>query len=67
MNRHSEARDNETKREERNREYANQRRNTRKSDVKIGDHVLVKQETKNKASVNFNQKPYKIIRRLVSR
>ena len=63
VNRHSEARDNETKRKERNREYADQRRNTRKSEIKIGDYVLVKQEKKKKLSVNFNQKPYKVIKR----
>ena len=63
MNRHSEARGNETKRKECNREYADQRRNTRKSEIKIGDYVLVKQEKKNKLSVNFNQKPCKVIKR----
>ena len=63
MNRHSEARDNETKRKERNRECADQRRNTRRSDIKICDYVLVKQGKKNKFSVNFNQKPYKVIKR----
>ena len=36
---------------------------TRKSEIKIGDYVLVKQEKKNKLSVNFNQKPYKVIKR----
>ena len=61
MNRHSEVRDNETKRKEGNREYADQRGNTRKSEIKIGDYVLVKQEKKNKLRVNFNQKPYKVI------
>ena len=40
-----------------------QRRNTRKSEIKIGDYALVKQEKKNKLSVNFNQKPYKVIKR----
>ena len=63
MNRHSEARDNETKRKERNREYADQRGNTRKSEIKIGDYVLVKQDKKKRLSVNFNQKPYKVIKR----
>ncbi|CAB4022735.1 PREDICTED: uncharacterized protein K02A2.6-like [Paramuricea clavata] len=40
VNRHKEARDNEKTRQERNREYANQRRNTRKSDLQVGDYVL---------------------------
>ena len=42
VNRHSEARDNETKRKERNREYADQRRNIRKSEIKIGDTKYTK-------------------------
>ena len=33
------------------------------TEIKIGDYVLVKQEKKNKLSVNFNQKPYKVIKR----
>ena len=37
VNRHLEARNNEIKRKEHNRKYADQRRNTRKTDVKIGD------------------------------
>ncbi|CAB4034094.1 Hypothetical predicted protein [Paramuricea clavata] len=57
VNRHKEARDNE-----RNREYANQRRNTRKSDLQVGNYALVRQEKKNKLTANFNHKPYKIIK-----
>ena len=37
VNRHLEARNKEIKCKEHNREYADQRRNTRKSDVKIAD------------------------------
>ncbi|CAB4036104.1 Hypothetical predicted protein [Paramuricea clavata] len=60
VNYHKEARDNEKTRRERNREYANQRRNTRKSDLQVGDYVLVRQEKKNKLTANFNHKPYNI-------
>ncbi|CAB4045072.1 Transposon Tf2-9 poly [Paramuricea clavata] len=63
VNRHKEARDNEKTRQERNREYANQRRNTRKSDLQVGDYVLVRQEKKNKLTANFNHKPYKVIKK----
>jgi hypothetical protein len=40
VNRHKEARDNEKTRQERHREYANQRRNTRKIHLQVGDYVL---------------------------
>ena len=63
VNRHKEARDKEKTRQERNREYANQRRNTRKSDLQVGDYVLVRQEKKNKLTANFNHKPYKVIKK----
>ncbi|CAB3991864.1 Retrovirus-related Pol poly from transposon [Paramuricea clavata] len=63
VNRHKEARDNEKTRQERNREYANQRRNTRKSDLQVGDYVLVRQEKKNKLTANFNHKPYEVIKK----
>ena len=57
-NRHREARKNEEKRQKYNKEYANDRRNPKKSGIKVGDHVLVKQEKKNKLTANFNQTPY---------
>ena len=63
VNQHKEARDNEKTRQERNREYANQRRNTRKSDLQVGDYVLVRQEKKNKLTANFNHKLYKVIKK----
>ena len=47
-NRHREARKNEEKRQIYNEEYANDRRNAKKTGIKVGDHVLVKQENKNK-------------------
>ena len=61
VNRHKEARDNEKTRQQRNREYANQRKNTRKSDLQVGDYVLVRQEKKHKLTANVNHKPYKVI------
>jgi hypothetical protein len=62
-NRHKEARDNEKTRRERNKEYADHRRNARKSDIEIGDYVLVRQEKKNKLTANFNPEPYKVIKK----
>ncbi len=62
-NRHKEARDNEKTRRERNKEYADHRRKARKSDIEIGDYVLVRQEKKNKLTANFNPEPYKVIKK----
>ncbi len=63
-NRHKEARDNEkTIRRERNKEFADHRRKARKSDIQIGDYVLVRQEKKNKLTANFNPEPYKVIKK----
>lgn len=63
VNRHKEARDNERTRKERNREYANNRRHAKKSELQVGDYVLIKQEKENKLTANFNQKPYKVIKK----
>ncbi len=61
-NRHKEARDNENTRRQRNKEYADHRRNARKSDIEIGDYVLVRLEKKKKLTANFNPEPYKVIK-----
>ena len=62
-NRHREARKNEEKRQIYNEEYANDRRNAKKTGIKVGDHALVKQEKKNKLTANFNQTPYVVVYR----
>ena len=63
-NRHREARKNEEKRQKYNKEYANNdRRNAKKSGIKVGDHVLVKQKKKNQLTANFNQTPYVVVYR----
>ena len=62
-NRHREARKNEEKRQMYNKEYTNNPRNAKKSGIKVGDHVLVKQEKKNKLTANFNQTPYVVVYR----
>ena len=63
VNRHKEARDNEETRKERNKEYADHRRKAKKSEIKVGDYVLVRQEKKNKLTTNFNHEPYKVIKK----
>ena len=62
-NRHREARKNEEKRQKYNKEYVNDRRNAKKSGIKVGDHVLVNKEKKNKLTANFNQAPYVVVYR----
>ena len=54
VNRHKEAKENQEKNKEKSRDYANQRRNVKGSNLKVGDKVLVKQRKKNKLSTNFD-------------
>ena len=63
VNRHKEARENEEKRQKYNKMYANDRRNAKKSGIKVGDYVLVKQGKKNKLTANFNQTQYVVVYR----
>ena len=48
VDRHQEALAREDTRQKYNKQYSDKRRNTRKSEINIGDHVLVKQQKKNK-------------------
>ena len=58
VNRHKEARDNQEINKEKSRNYANQRRNVKEANLKVGDTVLVKQTKKNKLSTNFDTRPH---------
>ena len=44
VNRHKEARQNEKKRQEYNEKFTNSKNSVKKSDIKVGDSVLVKQQ-----------------------
>lgn len=55
------ARDADSK--EKMKSYADRKRKTKISTLKPGDQVLVKQQKKNKLTLPFNPKPYKIIRK----
>ncbi|XP_028393568.1 uncharacterized protein K02A2.6-like [Dendronephthya gigantea] len=63
VNRHNEARERERKRQEYNEAYINNRRNTKKSNITVGDHVLVKQPKQNKLTSQFNTTPYQVVYR----
>jgi hypothetical protein len=63
VNRHKEAREKESKRQEYNKSYANNRRNAKKSNITVGDYVLVRQPKQNKLTPHFSQKPYLVISR----
>ena len=63
VNRHKEARENENKRQEYNKSYINNRRNTKRSNISVGNWVLVRQPKQNKLTPHFNQKPYRVIHR----
>ena len=67
VNRHKEARQNEKKRQEYNAKYANNKSGVKKSDLKVGDNVLVRQERKNKLTSHFNPTPYVVTKREQSR
>ena len=67
VNRHKEARQNEKKRQEYNEKYANNKSGVKKSDLKVGDNVLVRQERKNKLTSPFNPTPYVVTKREQSR
>ena len=66
VNRHREARENEISKQLYNKQYTN-RRNVTKSNLKVGDYVLVKQQRQNKLIPNFNETPYTITHRCNSR
>ena len=62
-NRHREAMANERQGQIHQKEYTDRRRQARESEIKVGDHVLVKQDRKNKFSSRFNNVPYVVISR----
>ena len=57
VNRHREAKENQIKAKDKGKEYADQRRATKSSNIKVGDTVIVKQKNKNKLSTNFATTP----------
>ena len=61
IDRHAEAHDNHELKKEKGRNYANQHRRTKRSFIKIGDKVLIKQGKRDKLSTNFNTTPYTIV------
>ena len=61
VNHHREAKENQIKAKDTGKEYADQRRATKSSNIKVGDTVLVKQKNKNRLSTNFATTPYTVI------
>ena len=61
IDRHAEAHNNHELKKEKGRKYANQHRRTKRSFIKIGDKVLIKQRKRDKLSTNFNTTPYTIV------
>jgi hypothetical protein len=57
INRHRQARQNEESKENNNK-YADNKRNVKKSDIKVGDRVLVKQQKQN---LHHNTTKYRIL------
>ncbi len=67
MNRHRAARNSEKAKQEYNKQFADNKRNVKENYFKIGDHVIVKQERKNKLTPNFSPMPYVVVERQHSR
>ena len=67
VNRHKEARRNERKRQEYNEKYDCRVHRSRKDDIKQGDHVLVRQDKKNKLFSTYDPTPYVVTKRQNSR
>jgi len=63
VNRHKEARQNEQKRQEYNERYTNNKNGVKKSELKVGDNVLVRQQRENKLTSHFNPTPYVVAKR----
>ncbi|KAK3720291.1 hypothetical protein QZH41_007748 [Actinostola sp. cb2023] len=55
-----EVRQNDAKRKEQMKEYADRHNHARASDLKVGDKVLVKQQKKNKLSTPFKPEPLEV-------
>jgi hypothetical protein len=60
VNRHSEAQANQGQQRDKAKQYADNRRHARPSNIKVGDQVLVKQQKRNKLSTNFSPQPYTV-------
>eukprot|EP00794_Sanderia_malayensis_P019334 gene19334-biopygen16221 len=63
INRHQEAQDNEQKRCQYNKTYADSHRNAKERDINVGDTVLVQQEKKHKLMTRFSKTPYHVVER----
>jgi hypothetical protein len=56
INRHREAKQNDKEQKQRGKQYADSRRHTRTSKLRVGDRVLVRQKKTNKFSTTKKQK-----------
>eukprot|EP00795_Rhopilema_esculentum_P017443 gene17443-9047_t len=63
INRHKEARINEERSRSYQETYANKRRKARKSNLQVGDTVLVRQQKRDKLTTRFSKTQYKVVNR----
>ena len=66
VNRHCEARQNEALKKEYQEQYADSRQNAKRRAIKVGDCVLIKQQSCDKLTPYFNEAPYTVTIRLHS-
>ena len=55
VDRHKEARENELSNQRYNKQYADRRRRTMPSDLKVGDYVIVKQDRRSKLTSTVSE------------
>eukprot|EP00795_Rhopilema_esculentum_P010289 gene10289-18987_t len=63
INRHKEARINEERSRSYQETYANKRRKAKKSNLQVGDTVLVRQQKRDKLTTRFSKTQYKVVNR----
>lgn len=63
LNRHKEAKTNDAKAETRARDYANERRHAKSSNLEVGDKVILTQRKRNKFTTKFELEPYTVTER----
>jgi hypothetical protein len=57
---HEKAINNDSKRKEKMKQYADKRNHAKNINLQIGDYVLVRQQKKNKLSTPFGKTPYRV-------
>ena len=63
LNRHKEAKSNDSKAKDEGRKHANKRRKVGPSEIQVGDTVILKPRKKNNFTTKFEPTPYTVLDR----